>query len=337
MTLPTASDQPIWDVWMAAFHAPTLAVADELGVFRVLAKGALDGRGLADALAIEQHAAETLAGLLAGLGFLVADDGRFGLAEMARTYLLPDSPFYWGGMLRRIRDNPLDCHKLIASLRNSKAAAEARLTGMWQSPRPPEAALIAFTHAMHAHSFGLATRMVALVDTGTSLLDVAGGSGSYAIAAALRDPALRCTVLDFAAVCGVAMEYAARHGVADRVRTVTADMFSEPWPRDHDRILLSDILHDWDDERCRALVASAYAALPRGGRVLIHEMLLDDDGRGSLNALSYSMIMVFVAQGRQRTFAEFRDMLVTAGFRDVERTPTANGYVLIAATKGEPA
>ncbi len=331
--VPSTSDQAIWNVWMAAFHAPTLAIADDLGVFRTLAAGPLDTRALADELAIELRATEAIVGLLTGLGFLIAVEGRCALTEIARSYLLPDSPFYWGGMLRRIRDNPLDCRVLISSLRSGRAAEEARLNGMWQAVRPPDAALIAFTHAMHAHCFGLAVRAAALVDAGTALLDVAGGSGGYAIASALRYPALRCTVLDLTAVCGVAAEYAAKHGVADRVRTVAGDMFADPWPRDHDRVLLSDIFHDWDDARCRVLADRAYEALPPGGRVLIHEMLIDDDGLGSLNALSYSMIMVFVSQGRQRTFAEIRDLLGAAGFRDVERTSTANGYSLISATK----
>ncbi len=326
-------DERIWDVWMAAFHAPTLAVADELGLFSALATAPRGAAELADELKIELRATETMAGLLTSLGFLVADGDRFALSETARTYLLPDSPFYWGGLLRRIRDNPLDCRALISSLRRGKAAAEARLTEMWQSPRPPDQALVAFTHAMHAHSYGLASRMVHHADLGRALLDVAGGSGSYAIAAAQHDPSLTCTVLDFAAVCEVAADYAAKHGVADRVRTVAADMFVDAWPQGHDRVLFSDIFHDWDDARCAELARRAYAALPAGGRVLVHEMLLDDDRLGPVNALSYSMIMVFVAQGRQRTAGEIQKILTSAGFRDCERTPTVNGFSLMAATK----
>src|SRR5688572_29705589 len=212
MTLapPPCGDEPIWQVWLAAFHAPTLAVADELGVFRTLAARPLDARELADRLAIELRATETIAGLLVSLGFLAARETRFELSDTARTYLLPDSPYYWGGMLRRIRENPLDCRTLFESLRRGRAAADARLTGLWQSPKPPDAALVAFTHAMHAHSFGLAMRIVDELDVTTSLLDVAGGSGSYSIAAALRRPTVTCTVLDLAAVCRVAAEYAAK-------------------------------------------------------------------------------------------------------------------------------
>lgn len=330
---PACSDERIWDVWLAAFHAPTLAIADELGLFRALEPGPLSTRELADRLGIELRATETMAGLLASLGFLVGGD-RFALAEIARTYLLPQSPYYWGGLLRRIRETPLDCRTLIASLRRGAAADDARLTEMWQTPRPPDAALIAFTHAMHAHSFALAMRTVPVFGLArSSLLDVGGGSGSYAIAAALHDPTTTCTVLDFAAVCTVAAEYAATHGVGDRVHTAAGDMFADAWPRDHDHVLFSDIFHDWDDARCRILAERAFAALPPGGRVLVHEMLLDDGGLGPINALAYSMIMVFVARGRQRRAREIIEILTSAGFRSVDQKLTANGFSLLTATK----
>jgi hypothetical protein len=70
-----------------------------------------------------------------------------------------------------------------------------------------------------------------------------------------------------------------------------------------------------------------------GGRVLVHEMLLDADRVGPTHALGYSRIMVFVAQGRQRSADEIRELLGSAGFRDLEVTSTANGYALIAGTK----
>ncbi len=334
-TPPPCSDSPIWNAWLGAFHAPTLAIADELGVFEALRDRAATAAELATTLAIEVRATETIAGLMASLGFLTQADGRYVLTDVARTYLLTDSPYYWGGLLRRIRDNPLDCRKLVDGLRRGRAAAEARLTGMWQAPKPPPEALVAFTHAMHAHSFALAMRTLPAFEIGPTsrLLDVAGGSGSYSIAAALHQPQLHCTLLDLPVVCDVAAEYALRHGVGDRVATVAADMFEEPWPTGHDCILLSDIFHDWDDAACARLAAKAYEALPPGGRVLLHEMLLSDDKSGPPAAIAYSMIMVFVTQGRQRSAREIREILTGAGFVDPTVTMTSGGYAIIAARK----
>jgi acetylserotonin N-methyltransferase len=273
---------------------------------------------------------------MTSLGFLTQTAGQFALTDVARTYLLPTSPFYWGGFLRRIRTIPIDCNKLVESLRRGAAARDARVSGqLWRAPQPPADALVSFTHAMHAHSFALAMRVVpsfALAGV-TRLLDVAGGSGSYSIAAALADPAIRCTVLDLPVVCGVARTYIEGAGAAGRVELLPADMFSDPWPNGFERVFLSDIFHDWDDERCRWLAARAYGALAPGGQVLVHEMILAESKDGPLAAAAYSMVMVFVTEGRQRSANELAGLLAGAGFTDIRVTPTSGGYALVAGTK----
>lgn len=333
---PTCSDGPIWDVWLAAFHAPTLALADELGVFASLERQPATANELANEIRIETRAAESIISLMAALGFLTQAAGRYHLTEVSRTYLLASSPFYWGGFLRRIRNIPIECNKLIESLRRGKAAEEARVSGeLWRSAQPAPEALQSFTHAMHAHSFSLAMRVVAQFGLAgvASFLDVAGGSGSYSIAAALQYPQLRCTLLDLQVVSEIAREYVSKFGVANRISVVAGDMFSDVWPHGFERVFFSDIFHDWDDERCRHLAEKAFGALVSGGRVLVHEMLLSDAKDGPLAAAAYSMVMVFVTEGRQRSAAEIIDIISSVGFIDIHVKMTAEGYALIDAQK----
>lgn len=334
--LPTAScsDAPIWGIFTSAFHAPALVLADELGLFRALAQGPATAAELASRLELELRAVETLAGLMAALELLVAADDRYHLTEVADAYLVPGRPYYWGGMLRRMRDNPLDCNKLLAALRGGRAAAEARATSMWEAAAPPAEALVAFTHAMHAHAFALAMRAVPRLGVGGArrLLDVAGGSGAFAIAACHHHPALAATVLDLPPVCAVAETYAAQYQGGDRVTTAPADMFADAWPGGHDHALFTDIFHDWDDARCARLAARARAAVGPGGRVTVHEMLLDDTKAGPRQAVAYSMAMIFSTQGRQRTAGELVALLAGAGLVDVTVTPTTGGYAAITGT-----
>ena len=271
ITAATCSDAPVWNAWMSAFHAPALAIADELGVFAALRDQPATAVDLAKLLGIEVRATEAIAGVMTALEFLVLAAGRYALTDTSRTYLLPESPYYWGGMLKRIRDNPLDCRKLIDSLRRGRAAAEARLSGMWQAPKPSAEALIAFTHAMHAHSFALAMRAMPAFGLGgvRRMLDVAGGSGSYSIAAAAHYPEIVVSLLDLPAVCSVASEYAAKHGVGSRVTTMPGDMFADAWPAGHDRILMSDIFHDWDDAQCMQLANRLEARVDRPQECLV--------------------------------------------------------------------
>lgn len=332
---PRTTDEPIWAAWMSAFHLPTVAVADELRLFDIVRDHGRSAAEIASALQIEPRATEAIAALMASLGFLMFADGRYALTDVARTYLLSDSPYYWGGMLQRVRDNPIDCRKLLGSLRRGNAAADAALTGMWEAPVPPPEALVAFTHAMHAHSFALAMRMAHLLhlDESSRLLDIAGGSGSYSIAAALARPKLRCTIFELPPVGEVAQSYVGKHGVGDRVTIAMGNMFTDAWPTEHDRLLMADIFHDWGDERCALLAKKGFEALAPGGRILLHEMLLSDAKDGPLGAASYSMIMVYVTEGRQRSALELRELLMAAGFVDVRVTPTVNGFALVEGTK----
>lgn len=327
----TCSDAPIWDLFLSAFHAPAMVIADDLGLFAALAAAPSTGAELATQLGVERRAIDAIAGTLAALGLLTLADGRFHLGDVARTYLVPGQPYYWGGMLRRIRDNPLDCNKLVGALRRGQAAAEARATSIWEAPEPPAAAMVAFTHAMHAHSFALAMRVVPSLGLGTSrrLLDVAGGSGSYAIAAVHHHASLACTVLDLPAVCEVTRSYADQYQGSERVAVAPANMFTDAWPTGHDHALLCDIFHDWDDERCAWLAARARDAVGPGGKVTLHEMLLGDSGDGPLTAAAYSMAMIFSTQGRQRTARELIELLRAAGLVDVTITPTSNGYAAV--------
>ena len=330
----TCSDAPIWNIFLSAFHTPAMVLADELGVFAALATAPSSSAALATQLGIERRAVDALVGTLTALELLTLTDGHFHLTDVARTYLVPGRPYYWGGMLRRIRDNPLDCNKLVGALRRGQAAAEARVTGIWEAPEPPAAAMVAFTHAMHAHSFALAMRVTPSLgfDGSRRLLDVAGGSGSYAIAAAHHHPTLACTVLDLPAVCEVTRSYADQYRGGDRVAVAPGNMFKDPWPTDHDHALFCDIFHDWDDARCVWLAERARTAVGAGGKVTLHEMVLGDSGDGPLAAMAYSMAMIFSTQGQQRTGAELTAILRAAGLTDVTITPTSGGYAAITGT-----
>ena len=98
-------------------------------------------------------------------------------------------------------------------------------------------------------------------------------------------------------------------------------------------MFFSNIWHDWNPRTCQWLAARAFEALPSGGRVLLHEMLLDDDGAGPLAAASFSMLMLLATQGQQFTLRELKDILEAAGFVRIEVTATHPHYSVVSALK----
>lgn len=192
------------------------------------------------------------------------------------------------------------------------------------------------TAFMNAHSRA-AARAVAqqpLLADIRSVLDVGGGSGIYSIEMAKAWTGLAATIMEIPQVCAAAEPYIATAGMGGRVRTQAVNMFTQEWPRDHDAHFFSNVFHDWSDATNRLLASKSFAALPRGGRILLHEMLMDDDGCGPLPAAAFSVLMLLATRGKQYSLPELRGILEDAGFTDVDAVQTGGGYYsLVSARK----
>jgi acetylserotonin N-methyltransferase len=116
------------------------------------------------------------------------------------------------------------------------------------------------------------------------------------------------------------------------VELIAADLFRDPLPP-ADLYVLAKVLHNCAPEQIRPLLSRIHAALPAGGGLLAAERLLDDDRQGPRNALLSSLNMLMATKGRERTFAEYRALLLEAGFREVEGKKTGNLLDAILALK----
>jgi predicted O-methyltransferase YrrM len=167
----------------------------------------------------------------------------------------------------------------------------------------------------------------------TRLLDIGGGTGIYSIALLLHNPQLTAIVLDRPEVLRVAEEMAQRYGVQDRLELVPGDMFVGTLPQDCDVMLLSNILHDWDVPQCQELIGRCAAALPGGGRLLIHDVFLNDDLSGPLPIALYSAALFTLTEGRAYSAAEYRTWLERAGLQVSPVVPTLIHCGVLAATR----
>src|SRR5581483_9731988 len=166
----------------------------------------------------------------------------------------------------------------------------------------------------HSHSFPSALGLAAAqpFDGVAHLLEIAAGSGCYSIALALRNPQLRCTVADLPPVAADAKRYIERFGLQSRVDTFSFNMFEDQWPSGYDAILMTNVLHDWEPRRRADLAASSFAALPAGGKLFFHEILLNDNQDGPLPASLFS-VMMLGTRGKQLSVPEMKDLVTTAG------------------------
>ena len=334
--MPPVDDRLIWDIWLSRHHLPAMSVADELGVFPALAAAPLDTGALADALRVQPRALSIHLGLLAALGLVERRQGRWEATTPARTYLLPDSPFYWGALMSGARG--AEAHnELKAALKPGEGPdpTKGHSVESWESGELGSEQARGIAAFMHAHSLpaAIGAARSGRFEGVDRLLDIGGGSGCYAIAAAQAVPSLRATIMELPAMCEVAADYIDEGGVQDRVDTISVDMFREDWPTGRDALFFSNIYHDWNEETCRELSAKAFAALPSGGRIFLHEQLMNDNLDGPVTTASFSMLMLLGTRGKQYSLPEFVQILGAAGFTAVRSTPTCGYYSLVEAVK----
>jgi hypothetical protein len=337
-TLPaTTDDRLIWDTWLAIYRLPVVTVADEIGTFAALSGQALTTGDLATRLNAAPRALGIHLGMLAALGFLERHEGRWRATAATRTWLHPQAEGYQGPLLHGYRRTQSLHAQLLATLRPEvQADRHESAVAEWERGEMSSEFAQLITAYMNAHSRAAAKAVGVqpLFAQVRSVLDVGGGSGVFSIEIAKSQPALRATVMEIAAVCAEADRYIAAAGMAQRIRTEAVNMFTQAWPSDYDAHFLSNILHDWSDDTCRLLLKKSFDALPSGGRIVLHEMLMDDDGCGPLPAAAFSLLMLLGTRGRQYSLPELRGFLEPAGFRDVEAFSTGGGYYsLVVARK----
>ena len=333
---PGIDDRAVWDAWLSMHYFPAMAAADEVGLFKALCAGRYSTADLAGRLGLDARALGILLGLLGGLSMAERRDGLWQATLTTRTYLDPDSRFTWRSMLRTFRERMPIYERIVEALKIAapKSAAE-RASDAWERGDLDAETARHIAAFMHAHSLPAS---IGVAQTGDfrgvrRLLDVGGGSGVFSVAIAQHWPELHATVMDLRTMCAAAQPYIDEGGCTERVDTVAVDMFRQPWPHGDDALFFSNIFHDWDDRICADLSAKSFAVLPRGGRIFLHEMLMNDNGDGPTTTASFSLLMLLGTKGRQYTLAELRGFLEGAGFKYVTSRPTCSYYSLVSAQK----
>ncbi len=340
------SDRAVYDIYIANRASAALAVAIRLGLFPMLAASPATLADLGARLGFERRPLDALLTVLVSLGLLHrigqgsdgplgGEDGpRYAPMSLARDHLIPGSPFYLGGLIDLENEHFVTPSNLLEAMRRNRPVAYGD-RDPWDAMAEDARAAANFTRAMHSISVRPAFGLAAVFDFSgvRSLLDAGGGSGIIAIAAVLKNPQMRATILELPAVAEVARETVIDYAAADRVDVVTGDMFKEPLPTGHDAILFSQIFHDWPPDAARMLLQKAKAALPPGGHVLIHEKLLSDARDGPLANSLVSVDMLFWTEGQQYSAAEIHRLLEEAGFSDPCTRATVGYWSISSARK----
>jgi ubiquinone/menaquinone biosynthesis C-methylase UbiE len=143
-----------------------------------------------------------------------------------------------------------------------------------------------------------------------SVVDIGGGFGALLTAILQRNAGPKGVLFDLPHVIAEARTKF-DSALASRVEFVPGDFFKAV-PSGHDVYLMKYILHDWNDERSRAILASTRAAMRGRGTLLVVEVIVNapNQAGGKVG----DVFMLVRTGGRNRTEQEYRDLLASGGF-----------------------
>jgi hypothetical protein len=210
-------------------------------------------------------------------------------------------------------------HSLDGAVRTGAGVYE-RVNGVsvWEQTSGDPETLRAFNATMARRAGDQVHAIVTGIDLDgvRTLVDVGGGRGAMVAGLVRARSGLTGVVADRRGAVEEASAWFAAEGLADRARADVCDFF-ESVPEGGDAYTIANVLHDWTDDDCVAILRTVRRAMPEHARLLIVERVLDAPWRSAtaqrdVHLLDLHMLVLFGA--RERTRAEYDALLVRAGF-----------------------
>jgi hypothetical protein len=318
----------IWTTTNGLVAARCLHAVADLGVADHIADDAVDAAQLAASCGADAGALDRVLRLLATHGIFEVVDGGFRHTP-ASELLRSDHPMSMRAY-PRMMNLPVMAGtfaRLDHSVRTGAPAAETvEPRGFWAyfESRPEEARI--FGEAMTARA---AADIAAIRDAFDfsrydTIADIGGGRGYLLRAVLDATPGARGVLFDLPAVIG-AVDF--EH---ERLTARAGDFFADPLPV-ADAYVLMEIIHDWPDEECVAILSAIRRAAGPGATVLVVENILRED-EPDLRGRTLDVVMLAVTGGRERTPRELGALFERAGFTAGPVVDTAGPMRIAEAT-----
>ncbi|GAB6009884.1 methyltransferase [Dysgonomonas reticulitermitis] len=260
---------------------------------------------MANVLNLNEKNLENLLQALCNNDFLKCTDGNFSLT--AKSELLtdnhPDSLKY--ACMNWADEHLTAWQNLDYSIKTGKSAFE----NLYQSnffdylDKHPDK-LDCYHKAMFEYARDDYKHLPELIDFSVhkSVLDCGGGYGAAINAVKEKFPQIDCYLFDLPKVVEKAQ--------VKNIQKIGGSFFNEIL-QVTEAIILSRVLHDWEDEKASLILKNCFAALPNGGTLYVIENCAD---KINIDLSLLSLNMAVMCKSFERTFAEYKTLCEQQGF-----------------------
>lgn len=317
--------------------ARVLMSAIELGVFSVLADRSMTLEATANRLGLHPRGAHDFLDALVALGLLErTETGLYSNTPAAGAYLDRQSPTYIGSWFDHFgcTEYPQWQH-LTRALTTGDGQFAATSSDLYASLYADDGTVENFARAMSGATV-LVGRQLATAfpwERFGSFIDIGVAEGCLPVQIAQRHRHLKGGGFDLPALQPHFERYVRGHGLGDRLQFHPGDFLSDPLPS-ADVLVLGRVLHNWDLDTKRRLLAKAYDAIAPGGALIVYERFIDDDRRSSAAGLLASLnMLVMTTGGGELSSAECKALLEESGFGEVRAQPLGSSQHMVFGTK----
>jgi 2-polyprenyl-3-methyl-5-hydroxy-6-metoxy-1,4-benzoquinol methylase len=294
-----------------------ILTANNLAVFEHL-KTPKTAVEIAGKLGTVPRATEILLDAVTALGLLAKTGVKYRNTAPAKKFLLKESPWYQGDMMRH----------LDALWKSWSGLDEVVKTGLLNRAGGRDYEV--FIRAMHNNAVFRAKSVVSTIDLSNvkKALDLGGGPGTYSMELARRGVSV--TLFDLPDTLVVSKKII-RESKGKDIDFISGDFHADDIGKGYDLVFISQIFHAMSEDECLALLEKSRNALNPNGRIAVHEFFLERDRAHPVPGALFSVnMLVNTAAGRSYTTAEMKAWLGKAGFKGVKTKILGDTVVLTA-------
>lgn len=311
----TASQSELLRLLIGGWVSSSIGAAVDLGIADLLREGPMDVDAIAAAAGVAPESLTRLLRMLRALGIVTRGDAdRYALSQVG-ALLRADHPQSMRNLVRLYQEQYFAdaWHELVPALREGEqpfAKAHGESVFDYLGSRPD---------ALAVYGSGIAVGSMFVADLPTvydfsekCVVDIGGGDGTLLDVILSAVPDATGKLIERPAAIAAAADRL-RGFIAQRRCEVLPGDFFEALPAGGDVAVLCRILHNWDDDRARTILANCRAAMRPGSTLLIIERVVSDL-RPTPVATAFDMHMFVMTSGRERTDEEYRTLLAATGF-----------------------
>jgi len=306
-------------LWGGFRASRVILTANNYAIFEHLKSSKTAGE-IARVAGIDPRAAEILLDAVAALGLLKKTGVRYRNTSTAKQFLLKDSPWYQGDMLRHadfLWKNWSDLDRVVK-------------TGL--PNRPAISDNEPFIKAMHNNAVLRVHDVIRNIDLRcvTKALDLGGGPGTYS--GELARQGIEVTLFDLPETIQIARKMLGEKKQGN-IAFRTGDFLTDDIGSGYDLVFISQILHSLSPEQSRTLIKKSHASLNPKGKIAIQEFLLEKNRAYPIAGALFSVnMLVNTPSGRSYSPQELKSWLKGAGFIKIG-TKILNDTVLVSGQK----